>query len=131
MGKKIKEKLEKTGKDEGNEFEAFYKNVVSFFSSADDEEEQTGLSKDGIGNLTLLDASTNRSYKNAPFPYKRYCIITREKDGGFVPECTKNLFLKYYSDSEKNYQQIDLFRWSPKDQGNYYNAICERLADFI
>lgn len=131
MGKKVKEKLEKTGKDEGNEFEAFYKNVVSFFSSADDEEEQTGLSKDGIGNLTLLDASTNRSYKNAPFPYKRYCIITREKDGGFVPECTKNLFLKYYSDSEKNYQQIDLFRWSPKDQGNYYNAICERLADFI
>ena len=49
-----------------------------------------------LSNLVLLDSGTNRSYKNAVFPAKRKTII-REKDGAFIPICTKNVFLKYYT----------------------------------
>jgi len=44
-----------------------------------------------------LDAETNRSYKNAVFPVKRREILNRDRDGTFVPLCTKNVFLKCYS----------------------------------
>lgn len=50
---------------------------------------------DGISNLALLDEKTNKGYKNAVFPLKRKCIIELDKTGGFVPICTKNVFLKY------------------------------------
>ena len=62
--------------------------------------------KDAISNLTLLDAKTNRSYKNAYFPIKRLRIIENDKNGLFVPIATKNLFLKYYSKQAGNVTQF-------------------------
>lgn len=53
--------------------------------------------ENGIGNLTLLDAETNRSYHNALYPIKRIRIIERDKGEVFIPVCTKNVFLKMYS----------------------------------
>ena len=47
--------------------------------------------------MVLLDSGTNRSYKNAVFPSKRKTIIEKEKNGTFIPICTKNVFLKYYT----------------------------------
>lgn len=60
-------------------------------------EADTEADKNTIGNLTLLDSKTNRSYGNALFPTKQLEIIKNDKSGKFVPLCTKNLFLKYYS----------------------------------
>ncbi len=129
-GKQLKAKMETSHEDEGNEFGLFYSDVVRFFSSDEDNANSGGLPKDSIANLTLLDAGTNRAYKNAPFPYKRMCIISRDRNGGFVPLCTKNLFLKYYSDSEKNTKQLDVFRWGFEDQEKYFRTICDLLDGF-
>ena len=52
--------------------------------------------KNCIGNLTLLNATINRSYGNAIFPAKRKVIIEHDKIGSFIPLCTKNVFLKYF-----------------------------------
>lgn len=52
--------------------------------------------KNSIGNLTLLDAGTNRGYGNALFTSKRRTIIEKDKSGTFIPVCTKNVFLKYF-----------------------------------
>ena len=41
--------------------------------------------KNTIGNLTLLDAATNRMYGNSLFCTKRRIIIERIKQGVFVP----------------------------------------------
>lgn len=50
-----------------------------------------------LGNLTLLDKWTNRSYQNAFFPVKRNIIISNAKRGHFVPICTQSVFLKAYT----------------------------------
>jgi len=77
---------------DNEQFEVIYKRVVSLYDPSGDEDVDNS-----IGNLTLLDSSTNRSYKNAVFPIKRSRIIALDKQATFVPLCTKNAFLKYYS----------------------------------
>lgn len=129
----IKQRLEETKVDEGNTFEDFYKKIMVFQSKGNNNENSDALDDDkhGLGNLTLLDCQTNRGYKDAPYPYKRYCIISRDKSGGFVPLCTKNLFLKYYSDDDRAATQMDIIRWHPEDKENYFAAIENMLNPFI
>lgn len=79
-----------------------------------------------IGNLTLLDAETNRSYGNAMFPLKRARVIQRDMKGGFVPPCTKNAFLKYYSRSVDR-----MLTWNKADRQAHADAIVERVAAFF
>lgn len=71
-----------------------------------------------LSNLALLDSATNRSYKNAMFPIKRNRIIANDKSGEFVPICTKNLFLKYYSK-----QMGDVLYWRESDADEYMTSI--------
>ena len=75
-------------------FESIYNRVMEHFNQYIKQDGEI----DGISNLTLLDEATNKSYKNAVFPIKRKRIIDLDKSGGFVPLCTKNVFLKYFSD---------------------------------
>ena len=104
-------------------------------------EEWTSDEKNRIWNYTLLDSSTNRSYGNAIFSGKRRVIIGKDKgvsiaipkiskDGklqlgeetkaksSFVPPCTKQVFMKYYSAtmSDANY-------WTKVDAEGYLNDI--------
>lgn len=80
----------------------------------------------GVGNLALLDATTNRSYGNAMFPIKRKRIIANDMNGVFVPICTKNVFLKYYS------KKMDgLMFWQKPDADDYLAEIKRTLADFL
>lgn len=72
---------------DNDQFEAIYMRVISHYDPRGDEDVDNS-----IGNLTLLDSSTNRSYKNAVFPIKRARIITLDKEATFVPLCTKNAF---------------------------------------
>lgn len=84
------------------------------------------VEKDSIANLTLLDAKTNRSYKNAYFPIKRLRIIENDKDGLFVPIATKNLFLKYYSKQAGNVTQF-----GETDANSYVDAMKSMLKVFF
>jgi len=79
-----------------------------------------------ISNLALLDSKTNRSYKNAIFPIKRLHIIKNDTNGTFVPICTKNLFLKYYSKELKN-----LMYWNESDANDYVAAIENVLTPYL
>lgn len=78
------------------------------------------FNENGLGNLTLLDAETNRSYKNALFAAKRKKIIEKDKGEVFIPVCTKNVFLKLYSDEEgvKN-----MLAWNMNDAQSYLDEI--------
>jgi len=95
--------------------------------------------KDRVWNFALLDSGTNRGYKNAPFPSKRRILIGREQgikynvsdDGkigqerggsAFVPPCTRNAFLKYYSPGT-----TDISSWSKTDAEHYREKIKETL----
>ena len=67
-----------------------------------------------LSNLTLLDSRTNRSYKNSIFPIKRNVILSKSGIENFIPVCTKNVFLKYYS---KDVTQM--YMWGKKDREDY------------
>lgn len=107
-------------KIEDQPFYAIYKDIQDFFNT------QSIDWGDELGNLTLLDSTTNRSYKNSPFPVKRARIIDNEKKGIFVPLCTKNVFLKYYSRSSRN-----LFFWEESDAKEYTDAIYTTLKEYL
>jgi hypothetical protein len=99
--------------------------------ASDEDDDAVDLStkdKDNISNLTLLDSATNREYKDAPFAYKRYCIVEYDKKGNrFIPLCTRNVFLKYYSDSNKKTSYFDTLRWNEDDRTGYMKAIHEAV----
>lgn len=77
-----------------------------------------GEEDNNIKNLCLLDSGTNRSYKNDSFKEKRRKIIENEKNGVFIPICTKNVFMKYYSKELK-----DLEVWNESDRTSYFTDI--------
>ena len=82
--------------------------------------------KDTIGNMALLNASINRSYKNALFPIKRMHIKRNDSMGVFVPIATKNVFLKYYSKSIDN-----MMYWTDADADSYMASIKNTLRKYL
>jgi hypothetical protein len=104
--KELKEKTEKLSDEELIEI----KNLI------------LGDADNFIQNLCLLDRTTNRSYKNDSFKYKRIQIIERDKKGVFIPIATRNVFLKLYN---KNVTQMEL--WNPTDREAYLEDIKNSL----
>lgn len=116
------EKTEEEIMELGEEaFKLFYNEVQNTI-----EGEDSDFDKHSIGNLTLLDSATNRAYGNAFFPVKRRIIIENDMNGTFIPICTKNLFLKYYS---KN--ATDLQKWTKQDAEDYKNTILETFKEIF
>lgn len=102
-------------------FETAFNDVIDRYDPGSDIEVDNS-----IGNLTLLDAGTNRSYGNAIFPHKRRKLIALDKAGRFVPPCTKNAFLKYYS------TKIDeMLVWSRVDAKEHQHALSSSLVRFF
>ena len=102
-------------------FETLYMEILKHFGDCETHE-----TENGIGNLALLDSGTNRSYKNAVFPIKRERLLDRDREGTFVPLCTRNAFLKVYSEKVDN-----LLFWSKDDQKDYRAAMTETLTQFF
>ena len=103
------------------DFTPLYEGLLSYFG-----EDQEPESINNISNLALLDATTNRSYKNAVFPVKRKTIIKKDKEGTFVPICTKNVFLKSYSSKVNN-----IMYWQEHDANDYLDAILDCLSIYL
>ncbi len=115
-----------------NKYLNFYKEVNQFYSvekgKNDEDVDLTTQKNDYLSNLTLLDSSTNREYKDAPFAYKRYCILKYDSAGDrFIPPCTRNLFLKYYTDSNLTSSYLDMMRWNSSDRDGYLKAIHDAI----
>ncbi|WEV52234.1 DUF262 domain-containing protein [Bifidobacterium sp. ESL0704] len=73
--------------------------------------------ENNISNTALLSATINRGYQNASFVMKRRWIIAADRKTEFVPPCTKNVFLKYYSDPPDNFSI-----WSAQDREQYLHG---------
>lgn len=101
-------------------FNTLYENIEELFG------ENKVFDKASISNLALLDAGTNRSYKNAFFPIKRNIILQNDMNGIFIPICTRNAFVKYYT---KNIQ--DIRTWKEEDAEDYFNAIKITLKNYL
>ncbi|WP_310991476.1 DUF262 domain-containing protein [Aequorivita marina] len=106
----------------GLDFEGLYNEIIIIAGESENDED----TKNNIGNLTLLDAGTNRGYGNALFPTKRRKIIEKDTLGVFIPICTKNLFLKYFDT-----KGTSRTKWTSEDIVNYRGVIEETLKDFL
>lgn len=102
-------------------FDPLYEQVINFFKEAEEE----GMGS-GISNLTLLDQSTNRSYKNAVFAVKRKRLLSLDQSGIFVPLCTRNVFLKCYSPQVDN-----VMFWSKDDREAYGKVMVKTIIRFF
>lgn len=141
----IKDYFEKKDSDESEDL--YVKIQQKLTKNIHLQEEWNPEKKNKIWNYTLLDSSTNRSYGNAIFSGKRRVIIGKDKGklipipklstdkktllvdnteqeatSSFVPLCTKQAFMKYYSSifTDPNY-------WTLEDAKGYKNDIQECL----
>lgn len=135
LQEKIKEYFNSSSEDNKTLFEEIKKEVP--FSNIEWTQEE----KNRIWNYALLDSSTNRSYGNSIFSGKRRIIIGKDKgkliaipklskDGklvmtdeqnstsSFVPPCTRQVFLKYYSATAGNNNY-----WTIEDAQSYLSDI--------
>ena len=127
--KKIHKYIEKYEKLKSkNDFNKLFKddfdklfNLVKDYFNFDDN-----FDIDSIGNLALLDYETNRSYKNAWFPFKRKTILEKDSKGDFIPIATKNVFTKVYSSALTN-----LFNWGDEDAEAYQKEIEESINEYF
>jgi len=101
-------------------FDKLYESIEKEFG------EDKVFDKASISNLALLDAGTNRSYKNAFFPIKRKTILENDMNGIFIPICTRNTFVKYYT------VNINSIRtWDENDADDYLQALKDTLIKYL
>ena len=105
---------------ENNHFSELQTRILNKFGDKD------LLDMHGIENLALLAAENNSSLSNGPFTKKREKIIEMDKNGEFIPICTKNVFLKYYTKELSN-----VYFWSKQDQEDYKGSIIKTLEKFL
>lgn len=117
----IKEKIDSFIKDiENNHFSDLQTQILNKFG------DKELLNMHGIENLALLAAENNSFLSNGPFIEKREKIIEMDKNGEFIPICTKNVFLKYYTKNLSN-----VYFWSKQDQEDYKDSIIKTLENFF
>lgn len=119
---KLDEMLEKESYTNEDLFVALFDEVTEHFNKYMNDNDDV----DGVSNLALLDEKTNKGYKNAVFPLKRKCIIDLDKEGGFVPVCTKNVFLKYFSDYPPK-----ISFWTHDDREKYELDLVRVLKNYL
>lgn len=105
---------------EEKKYDLIWERILSKSSNAGDES-----LKDTIGNLTLLDAQTNRSYHNEIFAIKRTKINDAMNEGRFIPVCTQMVFNKSFKK-----QHVNLREWSDEDKKLYSEFILRELREF-
>lgn len=80
-----------------------------------------------IFNLALLKKEDNSALNNSTFDVKRNEIVEMDKRGQFIPFCTRMVFLKYYTPSDKN----SVHFWGQADREYYIDYMNKVLSDYI
>lgn len=120
-GEELFQRVEVCDCSDESQFKILYEDIVAHFNSKVEDGDINDIS-----NLTLLDSETNRGYKNAVFPFKRKTIIERDKQGIFIPLCTKNVFLKYFSEYPPK-----ISFWTQDDKENYLKDLTQTLSNYL
>jgi Protein of unknown function DUF262 len=114
--KRIKELLS-SEKIDPVEFNKLRSELITLFDSSSLHE---------LDNLALLSKRHNSALNNSIFPVKRNKIIELEKQGAYIPAATRNVFLKFYSNSDNQ-----PYYWSKTDKSLYFKVINDMLTSFF
>lgn len=118
-------KLEKNNNASLNyySFQELFNSVLEFFRELEDTDESKMHT---IQNLALLDKDSNSALNKAVFDVKRERIKKLEARGVYIPLCTKNVFLKYYTENPNQ-----LYFWSETDRQAYLSSIKSTLNEYL
>lgn len=105
-------------------FRILEQEIVALFTTPDDAD---AASVHSIANLALLDRNVNSALNNSCFEVKRRAIIEKDMAGQYIPVCTRNAFLKYYTEAEG--QQIHF--WGPEDRAGYLSHLVSALRPYL
>ena len=104
-----------------DEFNTVAIEVVDLLSDGNDKIQMHSLS-----NMALLTVGENAALSNSTFDVKREKILEMDRNGDYIPMCTKNVFMKYYSSSNTN-----LHYWSDPDRRDYIKAMNATLYSHL
>lgn len=115
-------------------FEPLHQELTTLFTADEDDTgdpDDPGGSDynemDAIGNLALLAGDDNRLLSNEVFEVKRRRIIGLDQRGSYIPVCTRNVFLKYYTDAGAR----QLHFWGPRDRRSYLDAMLDVIHPYL
>ncbi len=111
-----------SGKVSATDYEQIRNKVLGLLSAPD-----VGEFMHSISNLALIEVGPNAALNNSAFAAKRDKIVEMDRNGQYIPFCTKMVFLKYYTKSEGN----QVLFWGKNDQLSYVAAINETLAAYL
>jgi len=74
---------------------------------------------DLVSNMALLSIENNAALNNSTFDVKRNKILEMDRNGEYIPICTRRVFLKYYSNSNNTQLQF----WGEDDRRSYIEAM--------
>ena len=80
----------------------------------------------GIQNLTLLTAHDNRGIGNKFFFEKRQKLQEYYQQGSFIPACSMNVFMKFYSEKPEQ-----MAFWDKDDRDSYKESIKQTIKKFF
>jgi len=79
-----------------------------------------------IGNLTLLTDHVNRGISNGNFEEKRNAIQKYYRQGCYIPLCSMNVFMKFYSTKPTQF-----LSWDEHDRKDYTQEIEKTIKEFF
>lgn len=100
-------------------FQVLARDIAAAFTVTDTSTSVATHSVHSVSNLALLASGHNSALSNAVFEVKRRRIIELDRQGGYIPICTRQVFLKYYTDADG----LQIHFWSSQDRNAYLNAI--------
>ncbi len=103
-------------------FEPLQQKVVAALSPKDMDSEYIHQ----LSNMALLSSGQNSAVSNYTFDAKRNMILDMDKNGLYIPFCTKMVFLKYYSAEDTN-----LHFWGKPDRDAYTKAMSIVLSSYL
>lgn len=95
-------------------FDIIFAEVFALLSENDDR-----TYMDSISNMALLSVEDNAALNNSTFDVKRNKILLMDKNGEYIPICTRRIFLKYYTESKDNQLQF----WGEADRNAYIDEM--------
>lgn len=120
--KLIEEIDQRDEKISGEQFEELFNKVIEAL-----EFEKNLEYIDALENMALLGKFENSALNNSTFDVKRDKILEMDKRGDYIPICTRRVFLKYYTPSDKN----QLHFWGEEDRKAYMKAMNEILKPYL
>jgi len=106
-------------------FQTMFKEVITYFILSTENGDN---SLHEISNLALLTDTDNSALNNSVFQVKQQRLMEMDKDGNYIPICTKRLFLKYYSN--QNVLHSNKF-WTGQDRRNYLIEMFGTLEEYL